>query len=407
MLSICFSPTERDSVLVWVSRSHGIKRAKIDLCKAGNTSPLRTCIGDIDLRWVSYYKHMGSTLQASVKETTEVARRSAIIRSESVSFRKVLANPSIPLSKRVGVAQTYIWSKGIFQCATWHTLSNKHFARLHAAVMSVYRIIACRYGDHHKSDDSVISELQAVCPRTMLRARRIFLFAKSSMHSLLKSIIVATSNVQGTWAHGAMEDLMWLCAFPAFAECSNYSSSEWIDHVLLDLGAFKKKVKEICLSPFANLVTQWASTPSQCLAGLSAKCNVCNKMLKSYQGLQLHLAKSHDIKDIVRCYVEGIHCPICMVQFASRECVINHVRYRSRVCYENLLVRPPRLTREEADELDKIDLARHADLQAKGLRRHAATVGCARLSGPLMPIVIDPSKESSHHALGRGHQHRA
>ena len=353
------------------------------------------------------YKHIGSTSQATIYEASEVARRSAIIRRECVTFKKVLANPSLPPCKRVGVAQTYIWSRGIFQCATWHTLNNKHFARLHAAIMSVYRIIACRFGDHHKSDDNVISELKAVCPRTMLRARRLFLFAKSSLLPVLKSMMISTSNVVGTWAYGTMEDLRWLCVFPIFAACINLSFSEWIDHVHLDIGDFRKKVKKVCLSPFANLVTQWATTPSQCLAGLSAKCDSCSKMLKSYQGLQLHLAKSHGIKSIVRCYVEGVHCPICMVQFASRECVINHVRYRSKVCYENLLIRPPKLTREEADELDKIDLSRHADLQAKGLRRHAATVGCIRLTGPLMPIVIDPSKESSHHALGRGHQHRA
>ena len=120
----------------------------------------------------------------------------------------------------------------------------------------------------------------------------------------------------------------------------------------------------------------------------------------------MHKAKSHGVKSIVRCYVEGSHCPICMVQFASRECVINHVRYRSRVCYENLLIRPPKLTRDEAEELDQNDRVLHASLQAKGLRRHAATEGCTRLSGPLLPIVVNPSKASSHHALGRGRQHR-
>ena len=104
--------------------------------------------------------------------------------------------------------------------------------------------------------------------------------------------------------------------------------------------------------------------------------------------------------------MDGSHCPICIVLFTSRECVINRVRCRSNVCYENLLIGPPKLTREEADELDQYDRVHHAALQAKGLRRHAATEVCIRLSGPLMPVVINPSKASSHHILGRGHQHR-
>ena len=105
-------------------------------------------------------------------------------------------------------------------------------------------------------------------------------------------------------------------------------------------------------------------------------------------------------------YIDGDTCPICLVRFASRECAINHVRYRSTVCYENLLIRPPKLTREEANKLDEEERPAFQALKAKGLRRHAADVDCVRLCGPLRPIVIDPQRTSNHHVLGVGHQHR-
>ena len=86
--------------------------------------------------------------------------------------------------------------------------------------------------------------------------------------------------------------------------------------------------------------------------------------------------------------------------------LIMHVRYRSMVCLENLLIRPPKLSLEEANALDIEERANVRALRSKGLRWHAATEECIRLSGPRLPIVINPNRASNHHALGVGHQHR-
>ena len=91
-----------------------------------------------------------------------------------------------------------------------------------------------------------------------------------------------------------------------------------------------------------------------------------------------------------------------MVEFHTRERVMNHIKFRSHVCRENLLMRPPILTHEQADELDAAQYSEIRKLAARGQRRSHASVPCVRLQGPLISVVIDPKYESAHHALGRG-----
>ena len=93
-------------------------------------------------------------------------------------------------------------------------------------------------------------------------------------------------------------------------------------------------------------------------------------------------------------------------QAAGGGYMFNHVRYRSNVCRENLLIRPPELSQTDADQLDILEQASFRRMQACGHRRHKAVLPCVQAAGPLLPIVVDPNCESAHHPLGRGHSRR-
>ena len=133
-------------------------------------------------------------------------------------------------------------------------------------------------------------------------------------------------------------------------------------------------------------------------------CPECGKQYKSFQGLQLHRFKTHGVKNIYRRYVvESPHCTVCMKYFWTRERAVNHIRYRSKVCRNMLMLQQPFLSEEAANELDDAAKLKCNDLGKKGLRRHHAVEPCFRLSGPLIPIIqLNPS---GHHPLGRGHNH--
>jgi len=91
-----------------------------------------------------------------------------------------------------------------------------------------------------------------------------------------------------------------------------------------------------------------------------------------------------------------------LVEFHTRERIVNHIRYRSSVCRTNLMMRPPILSIEQANLLDADASGQLAVLRQARRRRHAVDIPCFRLVGPLPPVVIDPDCSSSHHALGRG-----
>ena len=78
--------------------------------------------------------------------------------------------------------------------------------------------------------------------------------------------------------------------------------------------------------------------------------------------------KSHGIKNRLRQYVAGNICPVCFVDFHTRERLSNHLRYRSAVGGNHMLKQPP--CSEEADELDAREKTYNCALAATGVRRH-------------------------------------
>ena len=75
------------------------------------------------------------------------------------------------------------------------------------------------------------------------------------------------------------------------------------------------------------------------------------------------------------------------------------------VCHNNLLIRGPILSEEEARALDDACKARNRQLHATGRRRHHVNAPSFYLPGPLLPILLPPGTSSAHHPLGIGHRY--
>ena len=63
---------------------------------------------------------------------------------------------------------------------------------------------------------------------------------------------------------------------------------------------------------------------------------------------------------------------------------------------------PPALSKAEADALDELDKESHRAHKAQGRRRHFAEYPCIQAYGPFRELILDPSRESFHHPLGKG-----
>ena len=164
----------------------------------------------------------------------------------------------------------------------------------------------------------------------------------------------------------------------------------------------------VLLSPLANQVERWATTKALKSIATSFECSACSRRFDTRQKYSVHLFKVHHIKSIERKYVNTTHCPICMIEFWTRERILNHLRYKSQVCRQNLLLRGPLLSDCEADSLDRDELVDSIrPLSVQLLRRHHTLKPCFRLPGPLPHTIIDPATTSDHHSLGIGRQYRS
>ena len=400
-MELNWNPGKSEAIAIWRGPHARKERTKLEFNK-GSQIVCHAMNASFILRFVKRYKHIGTFLDCDGGIKSEIAVRSTVIKSEATRMKsRILSNRAVNKSRKIALVQAYIWSKGMFQCGSWPNLQVACYKRIHAAIMFVYRIVLGYETSITMNDDDVINELGVLCPLTLIRARRLCLLARVCQNDLIAHICHETAGIDRSWANACSSDLHWLCQFPKFGTWKGFSLLQWFADIRADPKGFKKQVMTVCVMPFANIVSQWATTKALAHLGSTYQCHLCEKVFVSKQSMCLHKFKKHGVKRVERLYIVGSRCPICLLELWTRERALNHLR-RSVVCHENLLMSPPRLSTAQADELDELSRVEARDLKSKGLRRHAATIPCVQASGPLRPVIMDPERVSKHHPLGIG-----
>ena len=202
-----------------------------------------------------------------------------------------------------------------------------------------------------------------------------------------------------------MADFKWLSCFEQFSECSGWNFQQWQAHLNAELKSMAKLIKKVCKSPFAIICAQWAVFSVLQAFSDPIVCNICGKVSKSLQAHSVHSYRVHGIRCRLRTYVPHTHCLICLREFWTRERCLNHIRYPSKVCRFNSVLRGPILNDLEADSLDQEWLRHNRQLHASGRRRHAVDRPSIILHGLLLPIILMDGQASAHHSPGVGHRH--
>ena len=416
-MTLNFKPNKSEAIVGFFGVGSTV--AKQALAADENLIPI-TAGEDCHLRVVRGYQHVGTCTSVSHNMCEEVTKRCGMMRSESSRLCKaVLRVPSVPVPKKIKVVQTYVLSKGTFQCGTWPMLPDVQYKRFHSCILSIYRNAS---GNYYKSgqeghemcdvasmfnDDDIIYEYNFMCPRTILRLSRLSLFMRILIKAPPYLLQLATdqSCFKKGWAASLMADFKWLSCFDDFSECSRWNFQQWKVHLGTEPKSMAKLIKKVCKSPFANIHAQWAVSPVLQIFAQPIVCDSCGKVSKSLQAHSVHSFRAHGIKCKLRKYVPHTHCLICLREFWTRERCLNHVRYRSQVCRFNSILRGPILDDVEADALDQKCLKHNRQLHASGRRRHAVDRPSIILQGPLLPIILMEGQASAHHSLGVGHRH--
>jgi len=394
----------------------GKKAALRTLTKLGNVTRIECIDGSVKvLRWVQSYKHVGT--RSDIGE--ELSARCAVMRSAFASMRRhIFRNPSIVIRNKLIILQVYIMTKGTFQCSVWPEMSTSLMKRFSACIMSMYREVTGNTYDKSNlkpmlSDIDMLYEHNLISPTTILRFARLSLLCRLCVKApeFLFSMIEAIAQFKGSWTSTVLGDLRWLAVSSHFCGCMTFTLAQWCERISDNPKCFRRHLNEFVLLRIANIPDTSDKSAAACLATPTFHCcDVCSSddtKFTTFQRLCLHMFKKHGYKNIWRRYVYmHTHCPVCLKRFWSRERLINHLRYRSKICRYNIQMRGFQCTEEQACEIDLLELENHSRLQKCGKRRHAAKEPVIRLHGPLLQVILpDTVRASTHHALGYGHNH--
>ena len=64
------------------------------------------------------------------------------------------------------------------------------------------------------------------------------------------------------WVQSLSSDLAWLSQAECFSRHTLQNISDWVDLFVSDPKSVSSQARAFCRSPFANIVTQWATSPS-------------------------------------------------------------------------------------------------------------------------------------------------
>ena len=278
--------------------------------------------------------------------------------------------------------------------------------KFHATILNLYRKAV---GNHFSvvsdvsdmfSDEALIDRFDLVSPMNMLRCARLQLFvriAQKQPPQPTRMLMVSLDNDSG-WVKAIKEDLKIL----AF---SNIINTIDIKTAFDNFAAIKnpnRLIRKFLVSKFANL-DLLRDSPSPPPAVVSHHCHLCDYKANTKQQVSVHLFSRHGTYAPIRRHIRSKFCPVCLLWFANRQCVVNHVSYRSEICEKVLETRTPVMTEAEVIVLEKSQRVHHTKLAHQGFRRHAVRRDyCFRMEGPIEFIPLPPERVSRHHALGIG-----
>ena len=121
--------------------------------------------------------------------------------------------------------------------------------------------------------------------------------------------------------------------------------------------------------------------------GARFSCPECEYVGVSKHQLAQHRFKVHQVKRVVRSYIDTKFCMFCLQDFSSRQRTIQHIEEGSKRCRLALLTTCRPLENEYIDQLDKRDAAELRRLKKLGHNHRTVLVKVMRLPGPLTQVA--------------------
>jgi len=309
----------------------------------------------------------------------------------------------VPMGERARTAQVLVFSRLLFQVGSWPRLTGSLARRFHTQVMRVYRAVAGVTLEMHVTDAEVIRQLAVTPPMVLLRLARVTLAVRvaSKAPVELQHLLCLAYPAPHSWLRAVGDDLEWFARVGRdHQRLGAKTLSQWWAAFREQPLVYRKAFLEVARSGVARRTSSWATTAAERELVESAACDECEKAFATKQALAVHGFNVHGSHAAARWHVSTTHCPVCLLEFHTRDRVIAHF-YKSAVCNFNLVLSHPRLSEEEFAEVQSRAAEQVRALRAAGRPRCFAALPCVRLQGPL-PRAVAPDADPNGHPLGRG-----
>ena len=362
-------------------------------------------LSTVSVQIVRDYIHLGSLFDG-VSNKPEIHRRVVLAMPLAKHLRRpVFGNPSLSLPLRGMLLQSYVLSRFLFGCATWHFHSKQDYQ---VWFSSLSRLFSVLLPPQSKGPGFTSLDLLAVTnqlhPALLLAKHRLALLSRMFEPHLtsLWSILQAAP----TWSNQVMADLhtvqQWVPEFPSWDLSSDLD---------LALAPFVSSPQTLCSlvrlaeARFKGYLTLWtdfqrfrldfrqilevegvglAQPVEDEIQPFTHQCSLCSQHFATFHGLASHLHKWHGVKNLARRFVSSNTCRSCLTTYDNRECVIQHLKHMQTGCLIDLVQTVHPLTFDEVQEVDKAFALERKEYK-KQLRHKRFRFPPERCHGPLRP----------------------
>ena len=359
-------------------------------------SPEGTTVG---VRVVPAYKHLGTDLNSACKSTPDCRRKLAqATNAVKPLTRQVLRNEDIDFSARQQVVRSLGLSVACHNVGIWVPKGQEDMTEWISGVSGIYRTLLKddRATKHPKfpSPVEISGAVGLPFPSVLLRKERLLHFMRVMLHNnveLWELLSVEFAHTKDSWLHGIVEDLSFVQQWVPhlFSADSVQKCGEGPDALVpwfVEHESVFRRAVMTAVDRHTQALTAWAhfqcthraagfsfaSGPSGSETQTLQQCPECSASFPSWAHLSGHLMRVHGASKLARAYVEGTHCPICLLQFWSHDRLLRHLSFAKTKCLALLVA-----SRRPCYSLHSV---------SSGLKEQ---LPCVRLSGPLRPVASD------------------
>jgi uncharacterized C2H2 Zn-finger protein len=320
----------------------------------------------------------------------DVIRKSTQIRIAARPLqRPILGNGGLKVKDKMLLANSLIFSKGLYAAGAWPALLGTELRVLNGAMMVVYRSIASeqRWKKSKCSDYDVLTKLGADTVVVTLRRKRFGLLVRLIQRKAWEVLVPAmlAKATKGTWMRAIDADLAWAATRTvALSSFEGANFARWAQAISHDPTHLLKLLNLAC-----DVKEDKAEAACEAPADGEERmtCTECQRVFFNSKTLATHRANAHGTLRLAARYapIDGT-CLICLAKYGSRSQCVEHLG-RSHTCMSNMILFGEPLLGDDLEAAQALLKDESKRARALGLRLTASSKAFVQCLGPVRPII--------------------